>query len=254
GVNRLLASRQLIRVHASVFISAAHPRTMEAELVAACMAHDAAVVSHTAAGRQWGLRRMGMVVPYVTVPHGRGPKLAGVTVHRSRVLEPEDVVTRGDGIRLTSPPRTVFDLASMLDDGALASVIEQVIDQYCSYGSLVRVLDRLGAGGRPGTARFARVLGSRPADRRASDSEPELRLAEALRAVGLRCEPQYPVTLPGGVTIHIDLALIRERVAVEVDHSHWHGVASAAHRDKERDRLLGRGGWHPVRVTEIDVV
>jgi hypothetical protein len=114
-----------------------------------------------------------------------------VKVYRSNSLSPEDIVERKDGIRLTSPPRTVFDLAAVLDDFALESVIEQVIDRYCSYRAIEQVADRLGTSGRRGGARFARVFGSRSATRQGSDSEPELILAKALAARGLECEPQF---------------------------------------------------------------
>jgi very-short-patch-repair endonuclease len=59
--------------------------------------------------------------------------------------------------------------------------------------------------------------------------------------------------LDGGLVIHVDLAIVAARVAVEIDHSFWHGSTLAVHRDKERDRLLSRRGWRPVRVTEMDI-
>ena len=253
GIDRLVTGGQLLRIHRGVYASSSHRLTFESRLVGACMAHPRVVGSHLAAGRQWGLRRMGRPLIQVSVPNGCRPQLAGVKVYRTRHLEASDIVVRDDGIRLTSPPRTVFDLAAVLDDFALESVIEQAIDQYCTFRSLELVASRLGTSGRAGAARFVRVLKSRPIDRGASDSEAELLLARALSAVGLKCEPQHRLRLDRGVVIHVDLALVEQRIAIEVDHGHWHGTAAAIHRDKERDRLLSRAGWRPVRVTDIDV-
>jgi hypothetical protein len=48
---------------------------------------------------------------------------AGVQLHRSRL--PSDEVTSVEGIPITSPPRTLLDLAAMLDAPALERALKQ---------------------------------------------------------------------------------------------------------------------------------
>ena len=81
-----------------------------------------------------------------------------------RPLKAVDVVERPDGIRITSPPRTVFDLAAMIDDERLESIIEQVVhDGLATIPTMVATGVRLRQHGRGGSARYGRVLQSRPA-------------------------------------------------------------------------------------------
>jgi hypothetical protein len=60
----------------------------------------------------------------VTIPGSGTRRIAGVRVHRSRSLEPRDVLTRG-GIRVTSPARTLLDLAAALPERALRRAARQ---------------------------------------------------------------------------------------------------------------------------------
>src|SRR4051812_779341 len=116
AIDRMVSGGQLVPIHRGVYASASHRLTFESRVAAACMAHARVVGSHRAAGGLWGFRRMGAPVIQVSVTHGCRPQLAGVKVYRTRHLEAEDIVVRDDGIRLTSPARTAFDLASVLDD------------------------------------------------------------------------------------------------------------------------------------------
>jgi hypothetical protein len=85
----------------------------------------------------------------------------GVRVHRTRSLHPEDV-WRHRGIPTTSPERLLLDLAARLDDRPLRALMSQAQSmRLTTLRRLARQLDR--AAGRPGRARYARVLASRPA-------------------------------------------------------------------------------------------
>ena len=68
-----------------------------------------------AAGRLWDLRRMGPIERIeVRLPHF-AQTLSGpdILLRRCNVLDEVDVVTRGDGIRVVSPPRLLFDLGAV---------------------------------------------------------------------------------------------------------------------------------------------
>ena len=217
------------------------------------------VASLTTAGRLWDFRGVPAdPLTHVTVAYGRSAcadGLDGVRIHRSRSLAPTDTVRRDDGISLTSPPRTLFDLAAVTTADALESMIEQAIDRSMfTVPTLWGVARRLARSGRAGSSAFVDVLASRPAWRRPVGSGDELVLEHALVAAGLpRPERQWPVTLPSGRTVHLDLAWPTIRLAFEVDHVTWHGGRLESTRDKWRDRQIRLLGWEVDRVTDADI-
>jgi very-short-patch-repair endonuclease len=204
----------------------------------------------------WGLRRLGPDRRlHVTLP-GRTKRLVpGAVVHFSHRIDAVDVVERPDGVRVTSPPRTAFDLAWWLSDDRLASVIEQLVhDQRCTIPTLFATGRRLRASGRNGSDRFGRVLQSRPAWLRPVGSDLELRFERAVIAAGL-AQPirQHPIVLPDGHVIHADFYWPDAREVVEVDHITWHGGKLDLTYDKQRDRQLRRLGIHVTRVTDSEI-
>ncbi|MGI9029501.1 MAG: hypothetical protein ACR2HP_05880, partial [Ilumatobacteraceae bacterium] len=104
--------------------------------------------------------------------------------------------------------------------------------------------------GRNGSARFGRVLARRPAWMKPAQSDHELRLLRALRRRGVELDPQHPVQLPDGSTVHLDGGDPARRFGVEVDHITWHGGRLVGDYDKWRDRQLARIGWTVPRVPD----
>ena len=188
------------------------------------------------------------------VPYRYHPELDGVTVHRSITLPRADFVRRDDGIVLTSAVRTACDLAAVLDEDDLASVIEQVLDQHrIQYRTLRRTADALMGRGWPGSTRLRSVLDGREPGAAAHDSHLEVRLARALVRIGMPAPVrQFPVTILPGITVHGDLAYPDARLVIEVDHGTWHSGDQAA-LDKRRDRLVKLAGFDTVRVSDDDL-
>jgi very-short-patch-repair endonuclease len=256
---RRLRELGLLTVEAEgVYRLTAAPRSDEQLAAIACATSPDVVVSHVSAGRAWGLRRMGRDTRLHVTINGRSNRLVpGAVVHRSHRIEDTDdidVIERPDGIRITTPPRTAFDLAATLRDDAVASIVEQLLhDDLCSLATVVATMDRLAEHGRTGSARFRRVLASRPQDAAVLASDLELRLEQALLDAGLpRPLRQHPIALPSGV-IHPDFYWPDEREVVEVDHVTWHGGKADLTYDKRRDRELWRRGIHVTRVTDDEI-
>jgi very-short-patch-repair endonuclease len=170
------------------------------------------------------------------------------------VLPPADVVRRADGIRLTTPLRTACDLAAVLGEEDLASVIEQVLDDFrVRYVTLRRAADRLLRRGWSAGPLLRAVLDGRPAGAAAHDSHLEVRFSRALVLSGLP-EPvrQLPIALLPSVDAHADLGFPGAHLVVEIDHRSWHSGSQAA-LDKRRDRLVRLAGYETVRVTDDDL-
>jgi very-short-patch-repair endonuclease len=109
---------------------------------------------------------------------------------------------------------------------------------------LARQLDR--AAGRPGRARYARVLASRPP---ATRTELEDRVFDLVLAGGFaRPDVNVPMHI-GGRRIIPDLRWPEQRLVVEADSAQWHNTPQARVDDAERQALLEAHGERVVRVT-----
>jgi hypothetical protein len=253
-IQRRLTTGRLLAIHPGVYRSAAWPATELGRCVATCMALPDGAVSHRTAGRLWGLRRCGGDSIDALIPHERRTRITTVQLRRTTAMVPADVVHRPDGIRLTNPVRTVCDLAAVLNEEDLASVIEQVLDEFgVGYVTVRRTAGVLMASGRPGSRRLRAVLLGRPDGAAPQDSHLEVRLLGALVRAGLP-QPirQLPIRLPTGVEVHADLGFPQARLVVEIDHRAWHSGAQGA-LDKRRDRLVRLAGFDTVRVSEDDL-
>ena len=244
-------------VHRGVHRLRHAPLTVESRCRAVCLAAPDAVITGRAAGKLWGVRR----IPKPDRIEIRAPwfsnrfRDAGVELRRCPKLPDVDITERDDGIRLVSPPRLIFDLGAVLSDLDLESVIEEVLDkEWCTIGTIRDTCARLFHTSRPGSVRVARVLSRRPDWMPTADSHLEVELFDALRAAGVRgLERQFPVDLPGGFTIHSDVAVPALRWLIPVDHVWWHGGRIQSQRDKRADRQARMCGWNVDRVTDDDI-
>lgn len=254
-ISLLLASGVLERQHRSVYRLTGTTTDLYTDALAACLASPVAVVSHTSAARLFELRKVQDRRLHISVPTDDHLRLHPAVVHRTNVLDPVDIVSRPDGIRHTSAPRTVFDLAALLHPEDLESVIEQVLDRrLCTIPTLWAMGRRLRGPGRAGSTRFVEVLSSRPAWRRPAQSDLEVVLARALQDAGLPpAHTQWLVPLADGAVVAVDLGFPTVRWGIEVDHVTWHGGRIETQADKRRDRRLAVVGVRVDRVTDEDI-
>lgn len=257
---RLVEAHLLVAAVRGVDRLASAPLTLESRCLAYCLARPDVFVTGRAGGRLWNVRRMGAMDVdsqiAVRLPHFANTfDVPGVLQRRCNALDASDIVVRSDGIRVASPPRLLFDLALDLDDLDLESVIEQVLDRrWCTMPTLLDTGRRLFHPARPGSTRFARVINSRPEWLKPADSHQEVQLFDALRSAGVTgLVRQHPIPLPGGWTIHADVAIPALKWAIPVDHVEWHGGRVDAQRDKQNDRQARSLGWVVDRVTDDDI-
>jgi hypothetical protein len=178
---------------------------------------DGAVISHGTAAGAWGLRESRSGVMHVIVP-GRGgrKRRAGIRVHRPEELPPDEITTL-DGLPITTPARTLLDLAACgLRDRALEAALDSAeITRCLDFGDLHRLLAR--SWGRPGTrslqAQLSRYGG--PVDTR---SRLERLLHELCDDHGLP-RPLANTVIEGRVR---DFYWPDRRLVVEADSYRWH--------------------------------
>ena len=254
-IGRMVADGRLITMQPGVFRSAQWPASTLATMRAACARNPHALVGITSACAEWGLRRVPDLGVHLLVPHGSSPELHGVTVHRCRTIDEVDRVDRPDGIRLTSPPRSLFDSADLLGVSAARSVTEQLIHEgMCTIGTIADTYTRLRHPGRPGSRTMLLVLASRPKWSTALHSNLESLVLEEIERQGLPVAVrQCPITFADGTVVHADFGWPQWKVGLEVDDPAWHAGSQERHRDVGRDRRAAAVGWVVVRVTEADI-
>ena len=160
-------------------------------------------------------------------------------------------VTKVDAIPVTTVARTLIDIAGFVR----AEVVEEALDDALRRGlvTLSRLRWRLreaGGRGRQGTVLLGKLI-----DARASgpvlppQSVFETRLLRVIRGSGLPLPAiQHEVKTHRGTAI-VDLAYVRERVAIEADGFRWHSSRQQWDRDRARDTALAMLGWTVIHVT-----
>ncbi|MCU1395797.1 MAG: hypothetical protein JWM34_4225 [Ilumatobacteraceae bacterium] len=256
---RLVDTDQFSIVMPGILRSCHWPLGAQQLMMAACLRNPLAMVWQMTAAREWKFRKLPPPFVdedvHVLVPANSSPEMPGVVVHRSRRIDTIDIVRRDDGIRLTSPTRTLFDCADLLGRERSESVLEQLIDDgRGTFNTHASTLVRLGHAGRPGTRTMRCVIAGRPAWSAAMQSDLENRVFDEIRRQGLPMPvTQHRIVLPDGTKIRFDFAWPTLRIALEVDHPFWHAGRRASHRDNHRDLLAATIGWQTTRITDLDV-
>jgi hypothetical protein len=239
AIKRRERAGRLIRLYRGVYAVGHVGEARETAWMAAVKAcGPGAALSHLDAGELWGfLEPEGDHLPHVTAPANR--RVPGIRVHRSS-LEPPDVA-RHRGIPVTTPARTLIDLAAILNERALRHAVRRAQGhRRISLPHMLRTLDRLGA--RRGTATLRRIIATGPAPTRSVLEDVVLDLF--LGAGFEHPDVNKPITVAGHRVIP-DFRWPEHRLIVEADGPGWHDRAL----DAERQDLLEAHGERVVRVT-----
>jgi hypothetical protein len=203
-----------------------------------------AVLSHFSAAVLWAVVAWDGRHPEVTVIGSGGHVQPGIRVHRTLHLDGEDL-TWHDGVPVTSPARTLVDLASVLDYRRLRRAVRQALSlRLVSPGSLLGAIER--AGRRPGRRNLLRIVATSTAPTR---SELEDVVLDLILAGGLEHpDVNVPLELQDRRVVP-DFRWPRERLVIEADGAKWHENPIAREDDAERQALLEASGERVVRVT-----
>ena len=185
---------------------------------------------------------------HLLTPFARRLATPGVVVHRSRRIESFDLATV-DGIPVTTPLRTVLDLAGSRPIKTVELMIEDALRRELFSVELLewRVDRRMGRG-VPGSAALRRLVERRGLG--GSGSGWEVRLSDLLESFGLpRPERQVAVRTAIGL-LHADLGYPHGPVVVfEYDSDRWHSGVERRHRDLRRRNAMRANGVIVIEVT-----
>ncbi|MDQ3782028.1 MAG: endonuclease domain-containing protein [Actinomycetota bacterium] len=248
-LHRRLSGGALTQARPGVYLLPGHAYSSTAHLHAVTSSLTAAV-SHEAAAEIHGLPFVARGMLVVTVPTRTTHSYPDVLVHQSTDLL-VDHTERIAGLRVTTVPRTIFDLASRLRRSRLQMLIEQaIIDRRCSWNDLVDIGEQLGRRGRPGSTSFRLVMEHIGPGLAKAESALEVRALTVLSEAGLPIpQQQYPLPWRDARDGRVDLAYPQARVIIELDGRRWHGRTSSLDRDHKRDRNAQLAGWRVFRFT-----
>lgn len=214
-------------------------------MAAVLAAGEGALLSHRSAARLWRLLPPGAEQVDVTCPPGRVVRREGIASHESAVADDEWEVV--DGIPVTSPFRTIFDLAGELAMRELERTWhEALVRGLTAEVSLPVLLERYPR--HRGNRNLRALLDStRPVG--VTRNEFEEAFLALVDAYGLP-RPRMNADLAlRGRFFEIDALWERERVALELDSRSVHATPKNFESDRLRDRILIAEGWRTMRVT-----
>ena len=161
-VQRRLDAGAWVRVHPRVYRHASAPPNRALVLTAALLWAGAdAVLSHTTAAAMWRVAAVAEETIELIVPRTRAPRTPGVVVHRVVHLDRLDVTTTAGGLEVTTPLRTMVDLAAVVPAAELAAILDRALGRgLVTRRALTARLETPGTRGRPGTARLRTLLGT----------------------------------------------------------------------------------------------
>jgi very-short-patch-repair endonuclease len=171
-----------------------------------------------------------------------------ISVYRLDVPETDRVVI--DGLPTTTRLRTAVDVAHLMPIVQAQPILDRllVLDTV-QLGELTTVIE---ASRRSGSAQ-ARALMRSAADLAAAESERHAR--RVLREAGVTgWTPNHSVTVRGGRTIKVDLALKRLRIAIEVKGWIFHSKSDRAKGDDDRVTDLQLAGWFVIPVGWLELM
>ena len=246
AIDRLAGSGRLHRLHEGVYAVGHRALTKYGRYMAAVLsAGEGAVLSHCSAADLWELRATKEGEIDVIAPtHRRG----GPNVRLHRCAFDSADCTTCHGIPVTTPLRTILDLAAVTQSQVIEPAIRQAVYRRLTTTALLAEAVRKQTGRR--RAKHLRqalvLLGEAPGETR---SRLEDRFLRFLRRHKLPM-PELNVALRiDGHRIRPDCIWRDQRVIVELDGRDAHDSTPAFESDRARDLRLQAHGWRVARVT-----
>jgi very-short-patch-repair endonuclease len=250
SVTRWRTRGRLRRVHGAVYLFGGGELTDSGRFYAAQQAigDDAAVGYFAAAalGNFWN----GQTYPVDVVVPRRVSSRRGIRVHQVAELPPT-AITVIDGIRVTTPARTILDLAGVvrLDWIFRRLVHEALVQKKLTIAELWDELERAPAN-VPGRARLMTEIadGAKPTR---SGYEDELVVILRRNDFPPFQTNAHPPGTPAWV--EVDVLFLEQRLVIEVDGDRWHETPWRRGLDARKQKIVGDAGYVVLRLGDDDL-
>jgi very-short-patch-repair endonuclease len=224
-IRRRIRKGTLLVVHRGVYRVGHRAPSIEARYLAAVLAcGEGAVLSGEAAGHLWGLIKGSAPPPEVTTPKDR--KVRGIRTRRARRGETEG--TTRHGIPITTVPRTLVDLSSLLQFEDLARACHEAgVLHRTTPRQVEKVLKK--RPNAPGAKQLREVIHG---DVHVTLSRLERRFLKLLREEAL----PLPITNKPAGSKRVDCRWPQHNLTVELDSYRYHNSRHAWELDRRRER------------------
>jgi very-short-patch-repair endonuclease len=248
AIDRRVATGRLHVVYRGVYAVGHTVLTPRGRWMAAVLAGGpGTVLSHAAAGALWGLRPSAATRIDITVRRSGRATRAGLRIHRPRDLPAAETTTH-DRIPVTTPTRTILDLAAVLPRRPLERLLDRADDlqlfALTSFDALLTAHP-----GHRGAHRLRAILDSHDAGTTLTRSDLEERFLAICRAHGFP-DPKVNHDLAGRER---DFVFPEQRLVVEIDSWRYHRSRRAFETDRYRDQTLLVAGYRSVRITDTQL-
>jgi very-short-patch-repair endonuclease len=238
-VDHRVARDWLRRLHRGVYLVGPLEGPYSRFMAATLAAGPGALLSHYAAAVLDALRPPADGPIDVTVSGRTARSRPGIQIHRT-YIHPADA-TRRHGIPVTTPARTLLDLAATAPTNHLELALNEAhLQRRVSTHSLNEQFSRY-----PRHRGAAALKRATRLDPKLTRSEAERVMLDLIREAGLPT-PEANVRIAG---YEVDLLWRERKLIAEIDGYAFHSMRSSFERDRRRDQELVAAGYRVIRVT-----
>jgi very-short-patch-repair endonuclease len=248
AIDRMVHTGRLVVLRRGVYQIGPRPVGHAAEAAAVLACGPAGRISHVSAAALQGVldsARAPLPVE-VTMPRRKRRRIEGVRIHRVRCWLPDEVTTF-DGIPVTTPARTLLDIAGTFTAREVEQALAKALRMRLVTGEEMRIMLERHPSYRGAT--LLRQLLNAEGDPPFTRSEGEERLLEITRTARLP-RSELNVTVLGH---EVDFLWRSARVVAEVDGYAFHASARSFAENRRRDAELTAAGYRVLRFTWADL-
>jgi very-short-patch-repair endonuclease len=216
---------------------------------------ERAVLSHSSSASWWQCPGFGLSPIHTTrLRGGRNRENHISTVHQPLALADEHI-TMLFGVPVTTPARTIFDLAGTEPFGRTERAVDYMLSRrLTNTAELHHLLQVLARKGRPGITVMRHLLAERPLDMRYPDTNLERHFREIARRVGIvDLDSQVDIFDATGWIARVDFLHRPRRVVFEIDSVVHHSSVSDRRRDDATTARLEAAGYTVERFGETQI-
>lgn len=251
-----LRKGMLQRLSPCVFRIGGAPDTPAQRALAAVLdVGDQAVLSHTSAAAWWQLPGYTLEPRHATRLRGGRIRPSHLsTVHQPLLLTSDQVATL-HAVPVTTPARTIFDLAAREHPKRVERALDFALShRLTNHAELHHLLGVLACRGRSGITTMRQLLVDRPADERQPDSNLERRFRQIAREAGFPVlEAQVDIADETGWLARVDFYYAPLLLVIEIDSVIHHSALMDRRRDDATTARLRAAGYTVRRFTEVEI-
>jgi very-short-patch-repair endonuclease len=243
AIHRRVSRGSLIPVHLGVYAVGHTALRPEGSWLAAVFAGGTgAALSHRSAAAAWDLLSTSRTRVEITVRESSGRKQRGIQTHECRL--PDDHTTTHRGIPITTPMRTLLDLAEVVPPKQLERAMERTITlRLFDATALSHVLDA--SFGRRGLKPVRAALATLDDDPPVLRSDFEQLARELIETADVP-KPRFNARVG---PYEVDLLWPDHRLIIELDSYAHHRSRESFEQDRRRDAELEAAGYRVLRFT-----